>query len=1084
MPPPHQTTGTTPGSTSCNAATASTSTGTTGIGKPRYDRMINNSNTTTTSSSNRKMRRTRESTTSSPTTPTTLPVVVEASRVSASTSGNTGVVPDATTTAVTRYRNSSSRRGGGAAAASPQLQQLSMAYDDYTIRGDTASAYPAFAMAAAEDVMTTGTTDTTDTSTTGQATSSHNTNATTTTTAATTTTTAAAAATNATNVTTAKIRYNRFLLSELMMSSSRDPHSHHHHPHQNPPTKPVKDVLRQMNHLESNGGIPPELPVATTVATLPMSVSIHIDTYRYYGTYNRALVHYGISDYTTAIQLCEASIRHPIQQLQVYSKSRSSSSNNNNANTGSHSSTTVRQTTRTVRDSSEIKEPVPIIFFHLAFLLLECVLALGVGRNYGLNHLLQINLTNNNVSSNINNNKQDQLPFRITIEMILDWLEDAMSTFDDTENDTPQHHQQQQQQQHTGTIVEQAQIKFLIPMYKSRIALSEFQPHKNNHIPTRMDHSTRSARKDMKTAMEIFHNKLRPSYTMISNPNKNNNNNNNNINVTSNETDSIASSVNSNDERPPRPSVTTTTTTTSYSLSPLAKYNQSALCVKAHLEQLKGNTKKSLILCTEAAVSNPTTTTTTTSMTSGGSHTNTTNSDANTVSDDAISTSVSITTPSTTATTASWYDAIHANNLAVIYATNGRKHLALHGMIKALRANTTMMMTTNDDENASPLMATDKQETPFSNLFQKDGTVKSDISTSLLYNTAICCLRTRNYVSAYECMVSCICHNHHHVFHNRTRCYLYLSDACIGMYSRQTKNDIVAPQHKRHIQALVEVNGYVSFFRCTFIITNFVLYLTTSILSVHFPNLNSEPKGIILDDASFRNDTAKVKEETLEMLGSAADLVQVERNPLLRARSCLQYVLQAKDNSLERDAIVSARLALCYVELAFGNYHRVRETVNTVFQELQNFIASDDTESENIRRWHKRQMATATMYLSEANCALGDVNTAMKSVLGDGTDDTLNQLASHLSGVTMEQASKNESAQRRLAKAQSTVRSSAAVLTAAMGHIKHAKELAQSAKTMEDEHFSYNDDSTAQRSMIYTHLCENNPTTALAKLLS
>ena len=248
---------------------------------------------------------------------------------------------------------------------------------------------------------------------------------------------------------------------------------------------------------------------------------------------------------------------------------------------------------------------------------------------------------------------------------------------------------------------------------------------------------------------------------------------------------------------------------------------------------------------------------------------------------------------------------------------------------------------------------------------------------------------------------------------------------------------------------------------------------------------NSEPIGIVFDKGSLRNDLVRMKEETLENLGSTADLAQVKRNPLLRARSCLQHVLQGMDHSLERDIIISARLSLCYVELAFGKFLKVRELINIILKDLQDIVTSKDKQSENIRRLYQRQIATATMYLSEANCALGDVDNAMKHMIGgDGTEDTLNQLASYLSGIPLANASSNESAQRRLAKAQATVRSSAAVVSAAMGNTDMAKQLAQSAKEIEDMYSSDAAISSARRALIYASLRENDPSTTISTLSS
>ncbi len=243
------------------------------------------------------------------------------------------------------------------------------------------------------------------------------------------------------------------------------------------------------------------------------------------------------------------------------------------------------------------------------------------------------------------------------------------------------------------------------------------------------------------------------------------------------------------------------------------------------------------------------------------------------------------------------------------------------------------------------------------------------------------------------------------------------------------------------------------------------------------------PKGIVFDSSLYRNRIANAKDEPLAILGSADDIGQVKHNPLLRARSCLKYVLQSADDTIERDVSISAGLSLCYVELAFGNYRKVRDMVNTLLPEIQEVVANDEKKSENIRSLHKRQIATASMYLAEASSALGDLGAA-RNILGHGNHDQLNQLASHLSGVTVEQAAKNESALRRLAKAKSMVQSSAAVVTAALGSTSSAKELAQSVKATNDERSSQATDSSARRALIYSSMCESNPSITIEMLLS
>ncbi|KAI2512225.1 hypothetical protein MHU86_2101 [Fragilaria crotonensis] len=117
----------------------------------------------------------------------------------------------------------------------------------------------------------------------------------------------------------------------------------------------------------------------------------------------------------------------------------------------------------------------------------------------------------------------------------------------------------------------------------------------------------------------------------------------------------------------------------------LQAHLQSALNLKAHLELLKGNTNKSLLLCAEA---------------------NASHSD-----------------PS--------YESISANNLAFIYGTNRKRHLALHSAAKALRA-------------------------PSGGIFRSDGTARCDSTCGVLANAALCALQGRRYEAAYECMATCV----------------------------------------------------------------------------------------------------------------------------------------------------------------------------------------------------------------------------------------------------------------------------------------------------------------------------------------
>jgi tetratricopeptide (TPR) repeat protein len=284
-------------------------------------------------------------------------------------------------------------------------------------------------------------------------------------------------------------------------------------------------------------------------------------------------------------------------------------------------------------------EELSMVAWRTAFLLLECVLTFSAGRHSGLN------------PSGLG------IP---DVESIVTWLELL-----DSEKDP--------------------QFKFLLALYKSRLDVAELDSS-GKHV----DAKIRSARKELKTAMEVFQHKLRPSFGA--------------------DTGSVVSSANSeenfsasthHEQQPQQPSSLV-----------LQKHNQSALNLKANLEQLKGNTKKSLILCSEALGA---------------------------------------------ATEDPSYEAVHANNLGVVYETINKRHLALHSLAKGLRTN---------------------QRTT---LFHSDGTTKPDQSMLVLYNAAICGLQARNYLSAYECMATCVAHSA--IFRNRPRCWLRMAEACVGIYS-------------------------------------------------------------------------------------------------------------------------------------------------------------------------------------------------------------------------------------------------------------------------------------------------------------
>lgn len=242
---------------------------------------------------------------------------------------------------------------------------------------------------------------------------------------------------------------------------------------------------------------------------------------------------------------------------------------------------------------------------------------------------------------------------------------------------------------------------------------------------------------------------------------------------------------------------------------------------------------------------------------------------------------------------------------------------------------------------------------------------------------------------------------------------------------------------------------------------------------------SSEPKAIVLDNTMFNDHPEVVDEDIVSVLATSEDFEQVQRNPMLRARVTLEHVMK-KEAVLTPAELTSVRLTLAYVYLSFKEYSKALRLAKL---ELE-FKESSEMEDEVTRSARNRRRATARMYAAEASCALGESMDAMKFLVGDGQDDAFDRLASDLSGVTIETAASNGKGKRRLARAQSVVRSSASAVTAAMGNLTAAKQLAMSAQAMEDVFASNRERSTARRALIYTLLRGGHHGPALSLLRS
>jgi hypothetical protein len=97
---------------------------------------------------------------------------------------------------------------------------------------------------------------------------------------------------------------------------------------------------------------------------------------------------------------------------------------------------------------------------------------------------------------------------------------------------------------------------------------------------------------------------------------------------------------------------------------------------------------------------------------------------------------------------------MHFNNLAVVYASCAKRHLALHSISRSLRIC----------------------ETPL--LFRLDGTATPDSTLAILHNSALLAFSAQKFVSAYECMANCVMISKEYA--KRPRCWLRMAESCIG----------------------------------------------------------------------------------------------------------------------------------------------------------------------------------------------------------------------------------------------------------------------------------------------------------------
>ncbi len=285
-------------------------------------------------------------------------------------------------------------------------------------------------------------------------------------------------------------------------------------------------------------------------------------------------------------------------------------------------------------------------------------------------------------------------------------------------------------------------LKFRLHCYKSRGLFLQSKYDKKQSVS---EANTRVAKKELKSAMEIYHHKLATKQGTYHRRGSC---------VGGDEGASVQESVAlsigsmSNDALQDAPATTTTSVQsadgtgenspqdrTLFQTKRLYRQNQCALYLKANLEHLKGNTKKSLKLCSEA-------------QHCGVRQRNNT-LDQKYIEDLQLSSDVQ--------------SAYHFNNLAIIHQAAGKLHLAMHYYSRSL----------------GHVERAEKQVT--SMIVEKDGVVSPVPLSQILFNASLCAQQLSNFPLAHECMRRCVEHSPSS-FGKDPFCWLHMGESCINSH--------------------------------------------------------------------------------------------------------------------------------------------------------------------------------------------------------------------------------------------------------------------------------------------------------------
>jgi len=409
-------------------------------------------------------------------------------------------------------------------------------------------------------------------------------------------------------------------------------------------------------------------------------------------------------------------------------------------------------------------------------------------------------------------------------------------------------------------------VKFRLHCYKSR---SLFFRNKFENAKER-DANTRVAKKEMKSAMELYHHKLakREGASTIGTLNRGASAA---VDEGASVQESVAPSIGSMSQDPLQDTLSTAqmgegingseVCQLPFEMKSLRKQNQTALYLKANLEYLKGNTKKSLKLCSEA-------------QRYGERQRDNTFEFSNVNKDETQLRNgdlLSLTDAQS---------AYHYNNLAIIHQAAGKFHLAMHYYAKSL----------GYIERIEKVIKVGNVVT-----VEKDGTACSVPSSKILFNSSLCAQQTSNFSAAQECMRRCVASSPT-TFGEDPFCWLHMAESCIGSYtelkskSRVRFEDSVNSEQQLSNHHLSRVVDYLN--QCIYLCTDEGInmpksrkkdYLESARVSLAYVWMELENFASVIKLADL-----VLKEESLttDSCGDDVPLISIRRRSIMRMYAC------------------------------------------------------------------------------------------------------------------------------------------------------------------------------------------------------